>query len=99
MTSLPTPSGPAADRASSPALRTLLILAASAIVLAGVSLAREVFGPLALAIVIVVICEPIRRPFQRPGRPAWVGTTAVIVLAYVILLAMAALLWLAGTQF
>lgn len=95
MTPLSTPPGPAI----SPALRTLLILAASAIVLAGVSLAREVFGPLALAIVIVVICEPIRRPFQRPGRPAWIGTTAVIVLAYVILLAMATLLWLAGTQF
>ncbi|WP_256209403.1 AI-2E family transporter [Microbacterium sp. LCT-H2] len=99
MTPLSTPPGPATDRAISPALRTLLILAASAIVLAGVSLAREVFGPLALAIVIVVIGEPIRRPFQRPGRPAWIGTTAVIVLAYVILLAVAALLWLAGTQF
>jgi len=98
VTSLPSAPGPAGPTPS-PALRILLILAASAIVLAGISLAREVFGPLALAIVIVVICEPVRRPFQRPGRPAWIGTTAVIVLAYVILLAMAALLWLAGTQF
>ncbi|WP_200838735.1 MULTISPECIES: AI-2E family transporter [Microbacterium] len=99
MTSLPNSPGPDRDRTMPPALKVLLILAASVIALAGIAVAREVFGPLALAIVIVVICEPLRRPFQRRGWPAWVGTTAVIVLAYVILSAMAALLWLAGTQF
>ena len=83
----------------SPSLRTLIGLAAAAIVLAGVYFARELVGPLALAIVLVVICEPVRRPFERRGWPRWTGTTAVIVLAYLVLVVMGALLWLAGTQF
>lgn len=90
---------PAPDRAFSPSLRVLLVLAATVITLAGVFFIRDVFGPVALAIVIVIICEPLRRPLDRRGWPAWASTTAVIVLAYLILLAMAALLWLAGTQF
>jgi predicted PurR-regulated permease PerM len=68
-------------------------------VLAGVFFARELVGPLALAIVLVVICEPVRRPLDRLGWPGWAGTTAVIAVAYLVLLAMGALLWLAGTQF
>lgn len=90
---------PAPDRAFSPSLRVLLVLAATVITLAGVFFIRDVFGPVALAIVIVIICEPLRRPLDRRGWPAWASTTAVIMLAYLILLAMAALLWLAGTQF
>ncbi|MDY0908240.1 AI-2E family transporter [Microbacterium sp. CFBP9034] len=85
--------------ALSPTIRTLIALAAAVIVLAGVYFARELVGPLALAIVLVVICEPIRRPLERRNWPRWTGTTAVIVLAYLVLLAMGALLWLAGTQF
>ncbi len=62
--------------------------------------ARDLVGPLALAIVLVVICDPVRRrSTDRRGWPRWIGTTAVIVVAYLVLLAMAALLWLAGTQF
>lgn len=87
------------DRMLSPSLRVLLVLAASAVTLAGVYFARDLFGPVALAIVIVVICEPLRRPLDRRGWPKWASTTAVIVVAYLILLIMGALLWLAGTQF
>lgn len=83
----------------SPSLRVLLTLAAATVALAGVYFIREVFGPVALAIVIVVICEPLRRPLDRRGWPRWASTTSVIALAYLILLAMGALLWLAGTQF
>ncbi|WP_417504881.1 AI-2E family transporter [Microbacterium sp.] len=89
----------ATDRMLSPSLRVLLLLAASAVTLAGVYFARDLFGPIALAIVIVVICEPLRRPLDRRGWPQWASTTAVIVVAYLILLTMGALLWLAGTQF
>ena len=85
--------------ALSPSLRTLLALAAVVVLLAGVSLAREIVGPLALAIVLVVICEPLRGPLERRGWPRWTGTTAVIVVAYLVLLGMGALLWLAGRQF
>ena len=74
-------------------MRTLLTLAAAVVVLAGVYFARELVGPLALAIVLVVICEPVRRPFERRGWPRWTGTTAVIVLAYLVLVVMGALLW------
>ncbi|MCZ4300623.1 AI-2E family transporter [Microbacterium oxydans] len=93
------PPGGSGDRMLSPSLRVLLVLAASVVTLAGVYFVRDIFGPLALAIVIVIICEPLRRPLDRRGWPRWASTTAVIVVAYLILLAMGTLLWLAGTQF
>src|SRR5699024_274024 len=74
-------------------------LAAVVIVVAGLSFAREVVGPLALAIVIVIICEPVRQPLMRRGLPSWLGARIVIAVAYVILLAMGALMWFAGVQF
>lgn len=83
----------------SPSLRVLIVLAASVVVLAGVYFARSLIGPLALAIVLVVICEPVRRPFERRGWPRWTGTTAVIAVAYLVLAAMGVLLWVAGVQF
>lgn len=83
----------------SPSLRILLTLAAASVALAGVYFVRDLFGPIALAIVIVVICDPLRRPLNRRGWPHWASTTAVIIVAYLILLIMGALLWLAGTQF
>lgn len=96
---VPATLAPTASDGLAPSLRVLLTLAAATVALAGVYFLREVFGPVALAIVIVVICEPLRRPLDRRGWPAWASTTAVIVLAYLILLAMGVLLWLAGTQF
>lgn len=87
------------DRMLSSSLRVLLTLAASVIIIAGLSFAREIVGPIALAIVIVVICEPARSVLTRRGLPSWLGSTLVIALAYVILLAMGALLWFAGNQF
>jgi len=77
----------------------LIGLAAAVIALAGLSFARELVGPLALAAVIVIICHPLRHPLQRWGWPRWAATTGVIVLAYVILAVLAALLFFAGTQF
>lgn len=77
----------------------LLVLATTVVVLAGVYFARSLIGPLALAIVLVVICEPVSRPLERRGWPRWTGTTAVIVLAYLVLVVMGLLLWVAGVQF
>ena len=91
----PVPAAPAL----SPSLRVLLGLAATVVVLVGVYLGRSLIGPLALAIVLVVICEPVRRPFERRGWKRWTGTTAVIVVAYLVLAVMGLLLWLAGAQF
>lgn len=94
----PAPAGVPAP-ALSPALRVLLGLAAAVVVLAGVSFARELVGPLALGAVIVIICHPLRHPLERHGWPRWAATTAVIVLGYLILAALAAMLFYAGVQF
>lgn len=83
----------------SPTLTTLLGLAAAVIVLAGLFVARDVVGPLALAAVIAIICHPVRHPLERAGWPRWLATTAVIAVAYVVLAAMAAMLVYAGTEF
>jgi predicted PurR-regulated permease PerM len=74
-------------------------MATTVVVLAGVYFARSLVGPLALAIVLVVICEPVRRPFDRRGWHRWAGTTAVILVAYLVLAVMGLLLWVAGVQF
>jgi AI-2 transport protein TqsA len=94
------PADPAVTtRTGSPALRILLGLAAAVVVLAGLFVGRELVGPLALGAVIVIICHPIRRPLERRGWPRWAATTAVIVLAYLVIAALVALLAFAGFQF
>ncbi|MCT9819627.1 AI-2E family transporter [Microbacterium sp. W1N] len=90
---------PTPPPALSPTTRILIGLAAAVVVLVGLWLAREIVGPLALAAVIVIICHPVRHPLERRGWPRWLATTAVIVVAYVVLAAMAALLVYAGGAF
>ena len=97
--SAPVASAPVASATLPPALFVLLALAAAVIVLAGVSFARDLVGPLALGAVIVIICHPLRHPLERHGWPRWAATTAVIVLGYLILAVLAALLFYAGLQF
>lgn len=83
----------------SPSLRVLLGLAAAMVVLAGMFFARELIGPLVLGAVIVIICHPLRHPLEKRGWPRWAATTAVIVVAYLVLAALAAMLFFAGVQF
>lgn len=90
---------PAPEPETSNGARTLLVLAAAVVVLAGMWWARDLIGPLALAAVIVIICHPVRRPLERRGWPRWAATTAVITVAYLILAVLVLLLWFAGTQF
>lgn len=92
---MPPPSGPVL----SPALRTLIGLAAAVVILAGLFFAREIVGPLALAAVIVIICHPVRHPLEQRGWPRWLATTTVVTVAYVVLAAMAAMLVYAGSAF
>ena len=81
------------------ALRTLVVLAASVIALAGLYFARDLVGPLAIGAVIVIICMPLRAPLVRRGWPGWLANTAVIGLGWLILIVMALLLAFAGVQF
>ncbi|MBD8079336.1 AI-2E family transporter [Cellulosimicrobium arenosum] len=87
------------DRGSAPATRTLVTLAAGVVVLAGVWAAADVLAPILLAAVIVIICHPVRFPLEARGWPRWAATTAVIVVAYLILAALLAMLVFAGFQF
>ncbi|GAB3092414.1 hypothetical protein GCM10027054_16880 [Isoptericola nanjingensis] len=82
-----------------PATRTLLALGGAVLVLAGMYWARDVLSPVFLAAVIVIICHPVRRPLEARGWPRWAATTAVIVVAYLILAALLAMLVFAGFQF
>ncbi|QAY74868.1 AI-2E family transporter [Agromyces protaetiae] len=77
----------------------LVALAAAVVVFAGVWFARDLLAPAALAAVVVVIAEPVRRPLQRRGLPVWVASTVVIVVAYLILAFIAVLLVYASAQF
>ncbi|WP_407318399.1 AI-2E family transporter [Isoptericola halotolerans] len=99
MTSTPSaPAGPTVP-VLSPALRTLLVLAAGAVVLAAVHVAAGVLAPLFLAVVIVIICHPVRFPLEARGWPTWAASTAVILVAYLILAALLAMLVWAGFRF
>ncbi|AMB58446.1 AI-2E family transporter [Microterricola viridarii] len=88
-----------ASRGLAPGTRTLLTLGAAVVVLAGVWFARDILAPLAIAVVLVIIVHPIRRPLERRGWPAWLATTSVIVVAYLILAVMTGLIVLAAVQF
>lgn len=79
--------------------RVLVVLACAAITLAGVFLLRDVIAPLAVALVIVVICSPASTALARRGWPRSIGVAAIVVLAYSVLLSMGALVWIAGVQF
>lgn len=80
-------------------MRVLVTLAAAFVVLLGLWLARDIFGPLALAAVIVIICYPIGPAIVRAGAPRWVGTTGVVLLAYIVLAVLALLLTFAIMEF
>lgn len=77
----------------------LLALACAVIALIGLHLARDVFGPPALAAVVIVICLPVSGVLTRRGWPRALGTTAIIMLAYTVLVAAGVLIWFAGAQF
>ena len=63
----------------------LITVAAAVVAFAGVSFAREILVPVVVAAVVVIISHPVRHPLERRGWPSWAATTAVIVVAYLIL--------------
>ncbi len=93
------PTGTRSGSGLPPSVVVLLGLAGAVVVLAGVSHAREIIGPLALAAVIVIICSPLRRPFDRMGWPSWISTTLVVALSWAVLLVLAGMLAFATAEF
>lgn len=89
----------APGRTFSPATRLLVGLAAAVVLFAGVWVARDLLAPAALAAVVVIIAYPVRFPLERRGWPVWLASTAVIVVAYLILAILAVLLVYAVGQF
>ncbi|MCD5345607.1 AI-2E family transporter [Agromyces sp. S2-1-8] len=79
--------------------RVLIALAAAVVLFVGVWFARDLLAPAALAAVVVIIAYPVRRPLERAGWPVWLASTAVIVVAYLILAVLAVLLVYAVGQF
>lgn len=89
----------ASPQGFAPATRTLVTLAAFVITLAGLRAAGGFFAPIMLAVVLIIICHPIRLPLERRGWKPWMATTAVIVLVYLILAILVAMLVFAGIRF
>jgi AI-2 transport protein TqsA len=83
----------------SPASRVLLTLAAAAITITGLYLARGVIGTFAIAALVVMVAHPVRHALERRGAPKPLATAAVIAVAYLILLIMGLLLIVAVSQF
>lgn len=92
-------SQPGNTRVLPPSLTLLLSAAAATIALAGIYFTSEIFGPLLLGWLIVIICLPVRNPFIRMGAPGWLASTAVIVVAFFLLAGMGGLLYYAGSRF
>ncbi|MFJ7750918.1 AI-2E family transporter [Arthrobacter sp. NPDC097144] len=79
--------------------RILLTLAAAGGACWTVWAGRSILGPLVLAAALIIIALPARRPLDRRGAPSWVGTLAVVAIAWGILVVLAALVLLALGQF
>ncbi|MBP2436695.1 AI-2E family transporter [Microbacterium amylolyticum] len=88
-----------AGPAMPPVIRVLVVVAAVIAVLAGLWVTRGIFGPLALAAIIVIICYPIGPAIVKRGAPRWAGATAVILLSYLVLAVLAALMTWAIMEF
>ncbi|WP_104103387.1 AI-2E family transporter [Arthrobacter sp. 08Y14] len=79
--------------------RILLTLAAVGGACWTVWAGRSLLGPLVLAAALVIIALPARKPLDRRGAPSWVGTLAVVAIAWGILVVLGVLVLVALGQF
>ncbi|THG36163.1 AI-2E family transporter [Glaciibacter flavus] len=79
--------------------RVLITLAAATLTVAGMYFAKDIIGPIVLAVVLVIIAHPVRPLLEKRGWPRWLATTTVIVVVYLILIIILGLLVLALAQF
>ncbi|QDE34816.1 AI-2E family transporter [Microbacterium foliorum] len=78
----------------------LVTLACAVIILVGLHLARGLIAPLAVAVVVVIVCLPLGDAVltRTRSRTVWLGTVSIVVVAFGVLAAAGALLWVAGSQ-
>jgi AI-2 transport protein TqsA len=67
--------------------RLLLTLAAGVVVIAGLMAAKDIVGPLVLALSLTIVFHPLRVRFER-RLPSWAASILVLVCAYVLILAL-----------
>ena len=95
----PPPQTPVGPVGFSLATRVLITLAAASITIGAMAGAKDIIGPIVLAVVLVIIAHPVRAILEKRGWARWAATTAVIVVVYLILLALGVLLVAALGQF
>lgn len=79
--------------------RVLLTLGAAGASALAIWLGRDFLGPLIVGAVLVIVAHPVRRPLDRRGLRPWVGTAAVVAVAYAIVAALGVVIVLALGQF
>lgn len=83
----------------SPAGRTVIVLAAVAIAVAGLHLGRQLITPALFAMVVVLTMHPVRRKLLSRGAPDWVASTAVVLVSWLAILGILVLALLGIGQF
>jgi len=81
--------------------RALVLLggtAATVVVLAGCSFAAWLIGPLFLAMVIVIVINPIPHWLRRHHVPSWLATTLLVVLVYAVIASLVGILVVSVAQ-
>jgi len=83
----------------SPASRTILVMAALVIVIAGMKLAAELLVPFLLSIFIAVISFPLMSSMQQRGLPKGIALTLVMLLVVTVGFLLAVLIGNSITEF
>ncbi len=83
----------------SPASRTIMVMAALVIVIAGMKLAAPLLVPFLLSIFIAVICFPLMSSLQQKGLPQGLALTLVMLLVVTVGFMLAVLIGNSITDF
>lgn len=81
---------------------SVVALAASIVVLWGISQHAHMIMPAFLALNLVIAAQPLQRFFERKGLPRWAGMILVLVVLYLVLIALVGMLvwalWIAAEE-
>ena len=81
--------------------RALVLLAGTAatvVILAGCAAAAWLIGPLFLAMVIVIVINPVPRWLRRHGVPSWLATGVLVILVYALVASLVLILIVSVAQ-